>query len=74
MKHPEPNWDVHYLLLPEASEGEDSENRRLRAVLKSIDLLDEKEGIVNRGYSLVRQFEMGETASVFHVTAGRKMR
>ncbi len=50
IKHPEPNWDVHYLLLPEASEGEGSENRCLQAVLKSIDLLDEIEGIVNRGY------------------------
>ncbi len=80
MKHPEPNWEIHYLFLPESPEGmrEDKDfnkNHYLQGVLKSIELLDEKYGIVKRGYSLVHQYERVVAEAglpIFHITAGKK--
>lgn len=80
MKHPESNWEIHYLLLPGLLEGmsgdKDFKNRYFQGVLRSIELLDEKSGIVKRGYSLVHQYEREATKAglpIFHIIAGKKI-
>lgn len=67
------DWEVHEMIIPVyASQRtkEDFEN-----IMQSITMLDEKYGIVQKGYSLVYQYEKQKSDikhPVFHIIAGKK--
>lgn len=77
LKHPRPNWETHYVVLPcapETGSGEAAE-RYFGAVLQSIERLDEAFGLVQHGYSLVCRCGVGSAEAglpVFHIVAGRR--
>lgn len=71
LKHPNPNWEVHFAIKPVSSQMAGNES-----ILYSIDLLDNEFNIVQRGYSLVYQYN-GEKddmdCPIFHIVSGKKL-
>ena len=80
LEHPNPNWEVHYVI--QSSETQIAENEEyiyayLRNILHSIDLLDAEFNIVQRGYSLVYQYDKQKNDKeypVFHIVSGKKIK
>lgn len=72
LKHPSPNWEVHFVIKPVSSQMAAKES-----ILHSIDLLDNEFNIVQRGYSLVYRYN-GERSDmecpIFHIVSGKKVR
>lgn len=69
-----PEWEVHYVLCP-APHKVHGRAAYLRRILQEIETLDEKCGIVEKGYSLLFQFAGKESEwerPVFHLIAGKK--
>lgn len=73
LKHPNPNWEVHFVAAPvrsfQTTEHKEHEAAYLKGVLQSIDLLNVEFDIVQRGYSLVYR----QDNPVFHIVSGRKL-
>lgn len=75
LEHPNPDWEVHFVIHPVSSSQ--MEDRYFRSVLRSIDLLDAEFHIVQRGYSLVYQYDKQKSGvewPVFHVVSGKKLK
>lgn len=77
-KHPRPEWEWHFVLTPAAhSPAGDDETITgyLSSVLRSIDELDARYGIVEKGYSLLWQSGGQQTGEwpVFHLIAGKRI-
>lgn len=79
LKHPQPDWEIHYVIRPVAPFEETGACKDkpayLAGVLRCIDVLDAKASIVEKGYSLVYQYRRQdkEVCPVFHVVAGKKL-
>lgn len=78
LEHPAPDWEVHFVIKPSASRmagNEEYEDMYFRSVLHSIDLLNNEFDIVQRGYSLVYQYNKQKSdkeCPVFHIVSGKK--
>lgn len=77
LEHPNPNWEVHFVVKLASSSkmagNEEHTYAYLKSVLHSIDLLGDKFDIVQRGYSLIYQYnkENGDMeCPVFHIVSG----
>ncbi len=72
LKHPEPNWELHFVAEPVKPDNEGY----LKGILKCIDMLNAEFGIVQRGYALVYQCSGGEICAnnpVFHIVSGKRV-
>lgn len=67
-----PGWEKHYVLQP--ASGADRSGY-FRDVLRCIDVLDAKEGIVRDGYALVYQGARPDAQSLpgFHIISGKRL-
>ena len=79
LEHPDPNWEVHFVVKPVSpsrmAENEEYKCAYFRSILHGIDLLNDEFKIVQRGYSLVYQFNhqiSDPECPVFHIVAGKK--
>lgn len=79
LEHPNPNWEVHFVIKPISSSqmagSEEYKYTYFRRVLHGIDLLNDEFNIVQRGYSLVYQYDKQKSdkdCPVFHVVSGKK--
>ena len=80
LEHPNPNWEVHFVIKPISSSqiagSEECKYTYLRSILHSIDLLNVEFNIVQRGYSLVYQYDKQKNNEylVFHIVSGKKLK
>ncbi|MCH5286486.1 MAG: HIT domain-containing protein [Christensenellaceae bacterium] len=81
LAHPAPDWEIHYVVRPgsasfTAGSAEDQQ-AYFKGVLQSIDLLNARFNIIQRGYSLVYQRNKRSSDReypVFHIVSGKKQR
>jgi len=79
LKHPQPDWEIHYVIRPaapfEKAEACKDEPAYLAGMLRCIDVLNAKASIVEKGYSLFYQYrwQNKEVCPIFHVVAGKKL-
>ena len=80
LEHPNPNWEVHFVIKPISSSqmagNEEYIDTYFRSILHSIDRLNAKFNIVQRGYSLVYQYNKqsgDKECPVFHIVSGEKL-
>lgn len=80
LSHPHPEWEIHFILKPASSSqiaGNDQARQAyFRSVLLAIHQLDASFSIVQKGYSLVYQYNRQKTnqeSPVFHIAAGRRL-
>lgn len=81
LEHPNPNWEVHFVIKPISSSrmagNEAYKYTYFRSILHSIDLLNAEFNIVQRGYSLVYQYNKQKSdkeCPVFHIVSGKKLK
>ncbi len=81
LEHPNPNWEVHFVIKPVSSsqiEGNgDDKYMYFSGILHSIDILNAEFNIVQRGYSLVYQYnkqKSDEECPIFHIVSGKKLK
>ena len=81
LEHPNPNWEVHFVIKPISSsqmaENEEYKYTYLSSVLHSIDILDDEFNLVQKGYSLVYQYNKQRNDKeypVFHIVSGKKLK
>ncbi len=81
LEHPNPNWEVHFVVKPISSSqiagNEEHKYTYLRSILHSIDLLNVEFNIVQKGYSLVHQYNKQKNDNeylVFHIVSGKKLK
>ena len=81
LEHPNPNWEVHFVIKPVSSSqmagSEEYKYTYFRSVLHSIDLLNVEFNIVQRGYSLVYQYNKEKSdkeCPIFHIVSGKKIK
>lgn len=81
LEHPTPNWEIHFVIKPvSTSQMEGNEEHKytyFRNILHSIDLLNAEFNIVQRGYSLVYQYNKQKSdmeCPVFHIVSGKKLK
>lgn len=81
LKHPNPNWEVHFVIKPilssQTAGNKEYQYTYFRGVLHSIDLLDAECNIVQRGYSLVCQYNRQKSdkeCPAFHIVSGKKIK
>ncbi|MBD5530276.1 MAG: HIT domain-containing protein [Lachnospiraceae bacterium] len=81
LEHPNPNWEVHFVIKPISSsqmEGnEEDKYTYFSGILHSIDLLNAEFNIVQRGYSLVYQYNKQKNdkeCPIFHIVSGKKLK
>ena len=81
LEHPNPNWEVHFVIKPVSSsqmvENEEYIDTYFRGILHSIDLLNTEFNIVQRGFSLVYQYNKQKNDNeylVFHIVSGKKLK
>lgn len=77
LEHPNPNWEIHFVIKPVSSSqmAGNEEYTYFRSILRSIDLLNTEFKIVQKGYSLVYQYnkqKSNEEFLVFHIISGKK--
>lgn len=77
LEHPNPNWEFHFVITPISSSetAGKEEYSYFRSVLHCIDRLNVKFHIVQRGYSLVYQYNKQKNEKelpIFHIIAGEK--
>lgn len=78
LEHPNPNWEVHFVMQPISSfqmtRDDKDKDAFLGSVLHSIDRLNDECDIVQRGYSLVYQHRKNceIDCPVFHIVSGKK--
>lgn len=80
--NPDSDWEIHLVIqpaLPAKTAGSEADKERYFAgVLRSIDLLDTEFHIVEKGYSLVYQYNNKKKSDgeypVFHLVSGAKRR
>lgn len=77
-EYPQHDWEYHYVIAPsQVTNSEEFKSRYYKNVLRSIDLLDEKFSIVQRGYSLVYQYSERAAKAlcpVFHLVSGQRLK
>ncbi len=81
LEHPNPNWEIHFVIKPVSSSqitgDEEYKNAYFRSILHSIDLLNTEFNIVQRGYSLVCQHNKencDNECPIFHIVSGKKLK
>lgn len=81
LEHPNPNWEVHFVIKPISSfqmvENDEYKYTYFRSILHSIDILNVEFNIVQRGYSLVYQYNKQKNdkeCTVFHIVSGKKLK
>ena len=81
LEHPNPNWEIHFVIKPvspsQMAGNEECKHMYFRSVLHSIDLLNDEFNIVQRGYSLVYQYNKqkgDKECPVFHIVSGKKLK
>ncbi len=81
LEHPNPNWEVYFVIKPISSSqmagNEEYKYKYFRSILHSIDILNAEFNIVQRGYSLVYQYnkqESNKECPVFHIVSGKKLK
>ncbi len=81
LEHPNPNWEVHFVIKPVSSsqmeENEEDKYTYFSSILHSIDLLNAEFNIVQRGYSLVYQYNEQQSDKewpIFHIVSGKKLK
>lgn len=81
LEHPNPNWEVHFVIKPISSfqmaRNDEYKDTYFRSILHSIDLLNVEFNIVQRGYSLVYQYNKKKNDNeypVFHIVSGKKLK
>lgn len=77
VEHPNPNWDVHFVIKSSSSNEVGNEEKReayFKGVLRGIEVLNEEFKIVDRGYSLVYQCNKycDINCSIYHIVSGNK--
>ncbi len=80
LAHPNPNWEIHFVIQSASSaqmrRNEEDKSTYFRGILHSIDLLNAEFNIVQRGYSLVCQYNKptgDQECPVFHIVSGKKL-
>lgn len=81
LEHPNPNWEVHFVIKPISSfqmvGNEEYKYTYFRSILHSIDILNVEFNIVQRGYSLVYQYneqKNDKRYTVFRIVSGKKLK
>ena len=81
LAHPNSNWEIHFVIKPVSSSqmsgNEAYKYTYFRSVLHSIDLLNVEFNIVQRGYSLVCQYNKQKSDKeypIFHIVSGKKLK
>lgn len=81
LEHPNPNWEVHFVIKPISSSqmagNEEYKYTYFRSILHSIDILNVEFNIVQRGYSLVYQYNKQKNDNgypIFHIVSGKKLK
>ena len=81
LEHPNPNWEIHFVIKPVSSSqmagDEEYKDTYFRSILHSIDLLNVEFNVVQRGYSLVCQYNKQKSdieCPVFHIVSGKKLK
>lgn len=81
LEHPNPNWEIHFVIKPVSSsqmEGnEEDKYTYFSSILHSIDILNAEFDIVQRGYSLVYQYNKQKNdkeCPIFHIVSGKKLK
>ncbi len=73
LAHPAPDQEVHAVIVPAAPAAETG--AYLRGVLRALHQLDTSFGIVQKGYSLVYQYDRAHDSPeepIFHLISGKK--
>ena len=81
LEHPIPDWEIHFVIKPISSsqmaESEEYKHTYFRNILHSIDLLNVEFNIMQRGYSLVYQYNKQKNnmeCPIFHIVSGEKLK
>lgn len=81
LEHPNPNWEIHFVIRPISSSpmagNEEYKYMYFKSILHSIELLNDEFNIVQRGYSLVYQYNKQKSdkeCPVFHIVSGKKIK
>lgn len=71
--HPDPDWELHYILRPAPEVGPEA---YFRETLQRLATLETKHGLTQRGYSLVWRCDAADADDalpVFHIIAGKRL-
>lgn len=83
IEHPNPNWQIHFVVIPMLSENSEEKvkqldiNNFLIKVINCITVVDSKYDIIKNGYTIVYQNDSSDKQMkipVFHIVSGKKIK
>lgn len=75
-RHPEPQYELHFILQPVTSEMCDMDAATFSKLLQCLHWLNNRFSLMQKGYSLIYSFDENDQASnhsIFHVIAGKRL-